>query len=180
MYCASEEMGAFLEMARQVSRKTYQERLLNAGIPETPEFLNELQELANADSVRAFILSIGTEPIAYLCSPARNGVLIYDHLGYAPEYADWSPGTVLQFLAFESLFTEQRFGCFDFTEGEGPHKKLFSTHKKTCSDLYVFALRPSMLLLISVHYVLGRVVAGCFRVADILKLRGRIRQWLRR
>jgi len=179
-YRTPEEMGAFLKLARQVSRQTYQERLLNAGIPETPEFLNKLQKLAGSDSVRGFILSVGAEPIAYLCTPARNGVLNYDYLGYAPEYANWSVGTVLQYLAFESLFAEWRFTCFDFTEGDAPQKQLFSTHSKTCSDLYVFPCRPSMFLLAFAHYALGRVVAGCLRLAGFLKLREGIRKWLHR
>ena len=30
------------------------------------------------------------------------------------------------------LFAEERFGYFDFTEGEGAHKALFGTHSVAC------------------------------------------------
>ena len=39
-----------------------------------------------------------------------------------------SPGTVLQYLALESIFDEKVNSYFDFGEGEGDHKKMFATN----------------------------------------------------
>src|SRR5690606_34882583 len=85
--------------------------------------------------VRAFLLFDGTRPVSYLYCPVIDGVLLFSYLGYDPDYAPQSVGTVLQWLALESLFGEQRFRKFDFTEGESDYKQLFATDSVDCSHL---------------------------------------------
>ena len=45
----------------------------------------------------------------------REGIVDYAYLGYDPDYLHLSVGTVLQWLALDSLFAERRFRFFDFT-----------------------------------------------------------------
>jgi hypothetical protein len=70
---------------------------------------------------------------------------------WAPVHAPSSPGTVLQLLALKSLFEEQRFRVIDFTEGEVPHKELFSTAGRLCADIYVIKWRLGPDLLVALH-----------------------------
>jgi hypothetical protein len=72
--------------------------------------------LAAGGQVRAYLLFDGERP--YLYCPVQGDVVIYRYLGYDPDYARMSVGTVLQWLALEELFREARFRMFDFTEGE--------------------------------------------------------------
>jgi CelD/BcsL family acetyltransferase involved in cellulose biosynthesis len=72
--------------------------------------------------------------------------LIYAHLGYDPEVADISPGSVLQYEAMRELMEEGRFRLFDFTEGEGQHKRLFSTGELECVDLLLLKRTATNLL----------------------------------
>jgi CelD/BcsL family acetyltransferase involved in cellulose biosynthesis len=67
--------------------------------------------------------------------------LRYDHVGHDPALNDLSPGTVLQAAAMRDLFGD-RFARFDFTEGAGQHKRLFSTGGVDCVDLLL--LRPTL------------------------------------
>jgi CelD/BcsL family acetyltransferase involved in cellulose biosynthesis len=154
-YRTPQELLEFHPLARTVSVKTYQERLLKSGLPDTPEFKAEMRDLASRDSVRAFLLFVEEKPIAYLCCPAEGSVLFYGRLGYDTNYSKYSPGSVLQYLAFEELFREKRFGIFDFTEGEGQQKHLFCTHEVECADLYVLACRPANVALVLLHAALG-------------------------
>lgn len=123
------EMEIFYPLARQVSIKTYQERMLAAGLPEDNLFIQQMYSLAQKDSVRAYLLFYQDKPIAYLYCPISNGILFYQYLGYIPEMAQWSPGTVLQWVVIESLFHTNHFVMFDFTEGpgrgSGGHKEFF-------------------------------------------------------
>lgn len=141
-YRTPQEIDEFLGLARQVSKLTYQERLLDAGLPDTEEFAQEARQLASHDRVRAFLLFDGDKPVAYLYCPVEDDVLIYAYLGYDPEYSKQSVGTVLQWLALEDLFREGRFKAFDFTEGQSDHKLLFSTHQRKCAN--VFMLKPTL------------------------------------
>jgi CelD/BcsL family acetyltransferase involved in cellulose biosynthesis len=132
---AEEQVPAFYEQARRVSEKTYQERLLDAGLPAGPEALAEMRELARAGQLRAWLLYLNGQPISYLYAPAQGNTLIYAHLGYDPDFAEHSPGSVLQLQALQELMEEGRFRLFDFTEGEGQHKRQFASGEVECLDL---------------------------------------------
>lgn len=94
------EIEAFLAVALPLSAKTYQARLLNAGLPGGPDARRTMLAAAQADRMRAFLLHVGGETVAYLAlpvvGPETGGTLLYAHLGYDPAYARLSPGTVLQ------------------------------------------------------------------------------------
>lgn len=138
----AEAMPGFFAEAAPLSRQTYQARLLDAGLPEGSEAVAAAQVLAAADRLRAYLLRIDGKAIAYLYLPVEGQTVIYAYLGYDPEWAGWSPGTVLQMAALERLFGEYRFRYFDFTEGEGAHKALFGTRWVDACSFYL--LRPTL------------------------------------
>lgn len=135
------ELQAFHGIARGIAVNTYQEKLMGEGLPGTPEFVQTMLEKAAADQVRAWLLYVGGQPAAYLYCPAAGETLIYEYVGHDPAFNDLSPGAVLQMEAFRELFEDGRFARFDFTEGEGQHKRQFSTDGVACLDLLL--LRPS-------------------------------------
>jgi CelD/BcsL family acetyltransferase involved in cellulose biosynthesis len=142
LYSSPGEMDEFYRHSRAVSAKSYQEKLLKAGLPEGAAFLDELRQQARQDALRGWILFLDGEPISYLYAPAQGATLIYAYLGYDPDHAALSPGTVLQFEAMRQLIEEGRFSLFDFTEGEGQHKLLFGTGTVECADLLL--VRPTL------------------------------------
>jgi CelD/BcsL family acetyltransferase involved in cellulose biosynthesis len=115
--------------------------LLDAGLPEDAASVAHLSALAAADELRAWLLLIGGAPVAYLCCTAQGTALRYDHVGHDPAWSELSPGTVLHAAAMRDLF-EDRFARFDFTEGEGQHKRQFATDGVACVDLLL--LRPTL------------------------------------
>jgi hypothetical protein len=138
-----QELEAFHDVARRISLRTYQERLLGSGLPDSPEFIATMLAQGAADQVRAWLLYIAGEPAAYLyCPVIEGGVVLYSYVGHDPAFNDLSPGAVLQLEAMRDLFDEGKFSRFDFTEGEGQHKRQFATGGVECVDL--FLLRPSL------------------------------------
>ena len=134
-YSAPDEIEPFHRLARSVSARTYQEKLLGAGLPDGEGAISEMRALAARGAMRGWLLFLNGEPISYLYAPAEGFTLIYDYLGYDPDHADLSPGTVLQLEAMRELMEEGRFTLFDFTEGEGQHKQQFGTGAVDCVDL---------------------------------------------
>ena len=118
-YRTPEELARFFELARKVSAKTYQERLLSAGLPAHPAFVASSLTSSKADNVRAYLLFLRGEPISYLYCPVSERVVAYDYLGYDPAYSSHSPGTVLQLLALEALFAERRFATSTLPKAKG-------------------------------------------------------------
>ncbi len=134
-YHRPDQAIVFQELAGELSRLTYQDRLLGAGLPTGPAALSALRARTEAGAVRAFILFHRGRPASYLHLPVDDGRVIYAHLGYDPSLADLSPGTVLQLEVFDRLFADPSLRLFDFTEGDGFHKKLFGREAMACVDL---------------------------------------------
>lgn len=139
LYRNEAEIADFHRLARPLSALTYQERRLDAGLPDDP---GAMVALAAADRVRAWLLWLDGRPVAYLYAPGEGTTLRYAFLGYDPAVAEWSPGSVLQLEAMRMLMAERRFRWFDFTEGDGQHKRQFATGSIDSVDLLL--LRPTV------------------------------------
>lgn len=178
-YQTPAEMQEFFPLARQVSGKTYQEKLLDAGLPNDDKFLDHLVQLAKEDNVRAYILFQDAQPISYLCCPAKDDVLVYAYQGYDPDYMKLSVGTVLQWLALEQLFDEGRFKIFDFTEGESEHKRTFATHDLRCANMFFLKRTLRNRLLIRLHAMVNRLFEVTGSLLERWGLKGKIKKLLR-
>jgi CelD/BcsL family acetyltransferase involved in cellulose biosynthesis len=178
-YRRPEEVEPYYQLAREVSHKTYQERLLNVGLPEGEDFLREIKDQAARDQFRGYILFHQEKPVAYLYCPIQDRILLYRNLGYDPEYRQWSPGTVLQYVVLERVFAEGRYQMFDFTEGEGAHKEFFSTGSIQCADIYY--LRPTLRnrLLLRTHSGLKTFSANTVKALDRFGVKSKIKQLIR-
>jgi CelD/BcsL family acetyltransferase involved in cellulose biosynthesis len=137
-----DELLCFHDVARRISIRTYQERLMGGGLPDDDAFVQAMLALAAADKVRAWLLYIAGEPAAYLYCPVVGDTVRYDHVGHDPAFSDFSPGAVLHLEAMRDLFDEGRFARFDFTEGEGQHKRQLATGGVACVDMLL--LRASL------------------------------------
>ena len=140
LYRTAEEAETFHRNARALSALTNQQRLLDAGMPE--DALPEMRAHAAEGRLRAWLLFDDGQPVSYLYAPATGDTLVYAYLGYDPAFADASPGSVLQLEAMRMLIEEGRFRWFDFTEGDGQHKRQFATGAIDSVDLLL--LRPGL------------------------------------
>lgn len=173
------EMREFFRHARAISKLTYQERLLDAGIPGDETFIAQAESLAAGDTVRAYILFDGERPVSYLYCPVQEGVLIYAYLGYDPEYMRLSVGTVLQWLAIEQLFEEGVFLYFDFTEGQSDHKRLFATHQRQCANVYLLRNTLRNAMVVQSHRLMNRVSNALGAAMDRLGVKAKLKRLLR-
>ncbi len=140
-YRSAADLATFLPLAYRVSATTYQERLLGSGLPDDAGFVAQMYAQSSRDAARGWLLFVGDTPIAYLWCAADGVTLRYDHVGHDPAWNHLSPGTVLMEHALRSLFGD-RFERFDFTEGEGQHKRGFASDGTACVDLLL--LRPTL------------------------------------
>jgi CelD/BcsL family acetyltransferase involved in cellulose biosynthesis len=179
-FARPEEIDEFAALAGAVSSKSYQERLLGTGLPRTPQFVTHLASLAQSSRVLGYILFMHGRAVAYACCLRDGAIATYDYVGYDPDARTLSPGAVLQYLILQRLFERGDVATFDFTEGEGELKRLFSTDACVCAKTYFF--RPSFetTALINLHYRLNGFVETVGRVVDELGLKSRLRKFIRR
>lgn len=178
-YRTAESIDEFYSLARQVSQVTYQEKLYNAGLPVGDAFRREIRDLAGRGLVRAYLLFHAGEPVSYLYCPIENGRLMYRYLGFRADHAKWSPGTVLQVLALEALFAEGGHAVFDFTEGEGEHKRFFSTECASCCDVLYLKRTARLRALVQAHRGVSRLGTGIVAAIDRLGLKHKLRRLIR-
>lgn len=179
-YTTPEELEEFLRVARELSQKTFQERLLDAGLPASAKFRGQLLEKAAAGKVRSFILFHNGHAAAYLLYEIRDpGIVISQYTGYDPALRALSPGTVVHHLSIEKLFAEGGLQMLDFTEGEGTHKQYFATASRLCADIYI--LKPSLRVraILQLHATLHSLSHTAVGLLDRLGLKARIKKLIR-
>lgn len=178
-YRTRDEMKTFYNLARQVSAKTYQERLLHVGLPDSDAFEAHIQDLAEQGKVLGYLLFIDGEPVSYLYLPVSGETVLYAHLGYDPGLSKHSPGTVLMWVALERLFADPGFRYFDFMEGESDHKKLFSDHELKCADVYFLKSTLANNFWLKVHSALGRISNALGALLTRLRLKKFVKNLVR-
>lgn len=179
VYRSANEMAEFYRLARIVSATTYQERLLDAGLPDSESFRLQMEQFAHQGCVRGFILFHQDRPVSYLYCPISNGVVLYAFLGYDPAYMNFSVGTVLQWLALECLFEEKASRFFDFTEGQSEHKKLFSTHSIQCANVFFIRYNPCNLCLLQAQRAVNHLSRWVGERLDQLGFKTAIKRLMR-
>ncbi|GJL74058.1 GNAT family N-acetyltransferase [Nitrosomonas sp.] len=178
-YRSKDELQAFYLLARDLSSRTYQEKLLDAGLPETDDFRLEMEEKAQQGLVRAYLLFDNDTPVAYMYCPVYDGVVLYQYLGYDPQYQKWSVGTILHWFAFEDLFQEARFRYFDFTEGSSEHKKIYSTGSILCGNIFILKNAAGMRFWIRCHMLIEDASRNLGIFFEKLGLKAKIRKLIR-
>ena len=138
----AQAMAGFHKEAVAISRHTYQERMLNAGLPATAEFLQAMEKAAQRGDARGYLLRDGQgQAIAFAWCSARGDTMVYEVIGYLPQHAEQSPGTVLLYLILQDLFALGRYRLLDFGSGSAFYKEAFATGCLEFADCYL--LRPS-------------------------------------
>jgi CelD/BcsL family acetyltransferase involved in cellulose biosynthesis len=178
-YRTPEDMDIFLNDAIPLSRRTYQARLLDAGFPESDAAREEMIEMARADKVRAYLLFIDNKAVSYLYLPIHDGIILYAFLGYDPDIANLSPGTVLQLDALERLFAEGQYRYFDFTEGEGAHKAMFGTDSVEACSFFLLKATIGNRFLLNGLKIFDGSIATFKRLAEKSGVQANIRKMLR-
>jgi CelD/BcsL family acetyltransferase involved in cellulose biosynthesis len=181
IYRGPEKVSEFHALARKVAVKTYQEKLFGGAIPGTPEFVARLNARAQDDSYRGFILMVKGEPVSYVYLPIVDDRIVdFQYLGYDPEFSEWSPGTVLLYLALESVFSEGTFRYFNLSYGEGQMKRVFGRAGFLQADVYFFRWTLRNVLAVYGHAFTDWFSSKIGLMLEKLGLRRRMRLLLRR
>jgi hypothetical protein len=135
------EMLEFYLMARDVSRRCYQERLYNTGLPNGPKFLANTMSAARAGSAVGALLLVDGEPIAFASGAIVGRRLCYESPGYDERMAHLSPGTVLMLRLLQAVTDQRLCDVVDFGPGDQLYKTQYATEVAFGGDVHY--LRPT-------------------------------------
>lgn len=174
-------MAGFHREAHAISQQTYQSRLLKAGLPGTSSFVEHMQALASAGRARGYLLKDAGKSIAFAwCSLNPDGRLSYEVVGYLPEWAPWSPGTILLYRILEHGFATQQFKLLDFGPGEAQYKSVFATDRVQYADVFFFRDTLKHRALTGFHRSMTGFSDHVVHFLDRLGWKAQIKKWLRR
>lgn len=179
VYKSVDELCTFYQLARPLSQKTYQEKLLDAGLPDSDMFRQEIKDKAQLDQARGYLLWNGNIPVAYMFCPVHDEVMLYQYLGFDPEYKQLSVGTILHWFVFEDLFRESKFRFFDFTEGTSEHKQMFSTGSILCGNIFLLKNTFSMRFWVQCHILTEAFSKNFGKLLDKVGLKTKIKNIIR-
>lgn len=148
----AKDMARFQKAACFISRETYQSKLLDAGFPESSEYLASMEAIAKEGRARAYLLKEEGKPIAFAWCTSQARQLTYQIIGYLPSRAALSPGSVLLTLILEDVFSVGHYDRFDFGVGDATYKSSFATHTIEFADVYLFRPNWRNTLLVNAHW----------------------------
>ncbi|MEM9624705.1 MAG: GNAT family N-acetyltransferase [Pseudomonadota bacterium] len=178
-FADADEMGVYYADARAVSAKTFQEKLMDDGLPAGQDFIEEMTSHARHGRCYGSILYLDDKPISYLHCEKRGSGWLAVYGGFDPAYAKLSPGTVHLLSILERSFDDRLCAFFDFGPGRSDYKQSFATDAVPSSDILLLRKTGLNHLLVRTHKALRKVTRWGGRVADRLQLKTLIRQKIR-
>lgn len=173
-------LDRFLADAEAVSRKTYQWNVLGLGL-RSSEFEQRLRFAAGRGSLRSYILYCRDVPAAFMLGYQYGDCYYYTDVGYDPEYANWSVGSVLQLKVLQDLYArDNRPSLFDFSTGYGSHKGRFGNLARREANVLLLPNTVANRLLASAFLATERVSSAAVSFVDWLGLKARLKKAIRR
>ncbi|TAN23112.1 MAG: GNAT family N-acetyltransferase [Acidobacteria bacterium] len=178
-YRSPAEVEPFLAIAGAISRRSYQHKLLQAGLRDPARLRPRLETAAAQGWLRAYILWCGDAPCSFMLGYQYKGRYYYACIGYDPEWAKWDAGTVLHWLALQDMFLHDPPTVFDLG-CRGPQKQYFGNSHFEEATIYYF--RPGLYpwLARSTHAGSLRLTRLCGRWLTRHQLKPRAQRLIRR
>jgi hypothetical protein len=177
-YEKPDQVTEFVDLAIEVSRKTYQWKVHQRGLSDTDVVARRLAFAAEHGWMRCYLLFCGDKPYAFLTGYQHDGCFLLDEIGHDPALSSHSAGTVLQFLVVEDLFAYNRPVFWDLQD-YGLYKEALSTESFPQGKMFLFKPGIRSRALIAGDRACRSVTGAASRTLDRWKLKNKVKSFLR-
>jgi CelD/BcsL family acetyltransferase involved in cellulose biosynthesis len=164
------QVRTFFETARHISARSWQGKRLGLRIRASPAEVRKAEILADAGAFRSYLLERddGT-PLAFVLGSQWHGRYFHEETGYDMEFAELSPGIVLQYRLLEDLIAHDTPRILDFGAGDAEYKRTLGNLRKGSGKLILMRRggRP-----LAAHAVAGISRAAERGARDMLRRMG--------
>lgn len=174
-----DQVDAFVAAAVEVSKRTYQWRLLGLGIRDPERLAETMRALATLGWTRCFLLRVRGEPVAFMLGYVYEGTYYYIDVGFDPDWTKQSVGSVLHLDVLDAMIADGARG-FDFSTGTGDHKSRFGTLDRDEINLVLIPRNVRGTLLASTYRASAAGTRGVLAVLDRLHVKDALKRWARR
>ena len=171
----------FIVDAQNISRKTYQWRLLGLGFRDAAGLQARLNFAARNNWLRSYILYCRGEPVAFMLGYLYRRAYHYIDVGYDPAWAKWGVGSILQMEVMKDLLgIPDPPELFDFSTGSGTHKARFGNTSRPEINLLLIRNCPRNAILATGYAVSAAADKLIGAWTAKLGIKARVKRWLRR
>ena len=180
-FATVESVERFLDDAVEISKKTYQWRLLGLGIRDREQMREFLTFGAEREALRCYILYCKSTPVAFMIGYQYADTYYYIDVGYDPDWATWSVGSVLQLNVIEDLYAgDDTPNRFDFSTGYGEHKARFGNFEQEEVNMLLLPNVAANRLLARAHRLSVTGADGVIAALDKVGLKKPLKRLVRR
>jgi hypothetical protein len=133
-----DQVGHFYHSACQIAERSWRHRAFGREFGHPTLILDSLRDLARSGLLRAYLLSCGGEPLAYVVGYQLRGVFEYAESAYVEDRGSLGPGTFLLHSILEDLHQHDAPRLVNFGVGEGDLKRLFANRRSYDAGLHLF------------------------------------------
>ena len=135
---SSDQINEFLAKVEQISKKTYQWKLLGLGVCQNSTHEKQMYVAANYGWLKCYLLMVDEQPIAFQIGYDYQGTYLAHDIGYDPTWAKLQVGIFLHTQIIEDLLNNApHIKKFDFLLGDSVHKERLSTHSHQERHFYL-------------------------------------------
>lgn len=175
-----EEVEHYLADAVRISQKTYQWNLLGLGLRDQQALAERLSFSAERGWLRCYILYCRDVPTAFMLGMLHHGTYYYLDVGYDPDWAKWSVGSVLQVEVMRDLFgLPEPPRRFDFATGYGTHKARFANLSRREVNYLLLPRGLRSALLLGGYRATEAMSTELARLLERYQLKARLKKLLR-
>lgn len=172
-------MDSFHTDARAISAKTFQEKLMNDGLPADDAFRDDIRHKALRGHCYGSVLYLENQPISYLYCERQGAGWLAVYGGFDPAHAKLSPGTVHLVSILHQAFDDPDCASFDFGPGRSDYKHFFATDAVPSADILILRKTVRNWLIVNTHKALSGLTDGVSRLVERLNLKTLLRQKIR-
>jgi len=132
-----DDVPRLLQLLDRIGPHTWQGRTFGFTPRATPDRVEYYRQLAAHGWLRAYVLLLAGEPIAYELGCQYDGVYLGQEHGFDQRYADRGPGSIMIHLAIEDLYRERTPRALDFGLGDAAYKRSFGNHQFDAGSIYL-------------------------------------------
>ena len=174
-----DDVPRLLQLLDQIAPHTWQGRTYGVTPRATPDRVAYYRRLAVQGWLRAYVLLLAGEPIAYELGCQYDGVYWGQEHGFDQRHADRGPGSIMIYLAIEDLFRERTPRVLDFGLGDAAYKRSFGNQQHDAGSIYLVP-RGRWRWWLRLQTALGRASTAAKSLLERMQLDRLVRRLLKR
>jgi hypothetical protein len=180
VYEHENNVDELLEKVNIIFKKSWQSNVMGYYQRDSEAQIESKKLQARNNWLKSYVLECNNTPVAFVMGTQLNGYYDYEETGFDPEYASFSPGSVMTYLLIEELFKENKPEILNFGFGENVYKKIFGNHSFTAFNIVSCPKSSKANLLLSIQNYLNKTYSLISRLLVKSKLDKHIRKIMKK